>query len=140
MSQPFTNPSENALRTLLANARTVAVVGLSGRPGRAATYVSRYLHQAGYRLFPIHPQSDTVFDLPVHRRLADVPEPIDVVLVFRRSEDTPPIARDAAAAGAKVLWLQSGITHPDIPPIAENGGMTLVMDRCIMMDHQALLG
>lgn len=128
------------LEAILRSARTIAVVGLSSDPGRDSNSVARYLQRAGYRIIPVNPYEDEVLGERAFPSLADLPEPPDIVDVFRRSEHTPEVARDAVSIGAKVLWLQSGIVSEDSRRIAEEGGLAYVEDDCIRTVHQVLLG
>jgi uncharacterized protein len=107
------------------------VVGLSSRPYRASHGVASYLQLAGYRVIPVNPNETEVLGERAYGSLTDVPEAIDVVDVFRREEHTPPVARDAVAVGARLLWLQLGIANDEARRIAEEGGLAVVMDVCI---------
>ena len=124
-------PSDPELRALLGDARTIAVVGLSSDPRRASNRIARYLQGKGYRVVPVNPNETEVLGEPSYASLRDVPDPVDVVDVFRRPEHTPDIARDAVAAGAKLLWLQSGIVNDEARRIAEDAGLDVVMGVCI---------
>jgi uncharacterized protein len=130
------------LRELLRRTRTIAVVGLSANPERPSNQVGWYLHQQGYRLFGINPMCRVpeVFGVPVLPSLEKVPEPVDIVDVFRRAEYTPEVAREAVAVGARALWLQLGIRSAEARSIAEAGGLRYVEDRCLKVDHARLLG
>jgi len=130
------------LRELLRQTRTIAVVGLSANPERPSNQVGWYLHHQGYRLFGINPlcPSPEVFGVPVLPSLEDLPEPVDLVDVFRRPEYTPAVAREAVAVGARALWLQLGIRSAEARAIAEGGGLAYVEDRCLKVDHARLLG
>ena len=126
-----TNPSDDSLRSLLANARTIAVVGASSNPEKASYGIMRRLQQAGYHVVPVNPRETEVLGERAYASLADIPEKVDIVNVFRRSEDTPPIADEAAAIGAKAIWLQSGIENDDTAARAKAAGLVTVMDACI---------
>jgi predicted CoA-binding protein len=134
--------TDDELRELLSQTRVIAVVGLSANPDRASNQVAWYLHHQGYRLFGVNPNcpQPEVFGVPVLPSLDQVPEPIDIVDVFRRPENTPAAARDAVAAGARALWLQLGIRSPEARAIAEEAGLAYVEDRCLKVDHARLLG
>ena len=121
---------------ILEQARTIAVVGLSAKPERESNSVSRYLQDAGYRVIPVNPAEDEVIGEKSYASLRDIPDPVDIVDVFRRSEHTPPIAEEAVAIGAKVLWLQLGIRNDEARRIAEEGGLTYIEDSCIRTQHQ----
>jgi predicted CoA-binding protein len=133
--------TDGQVRDLLRRARTIAVVGLSADPTRASFRVAAYLQRQGYRIIPVNPMlAGPVLGEPPYARLSDVPLPIDIVDVFRRPEQVPPIATDAVAVRAGTLWLQRGIRSDAGAAIARAAGLTVVMDRCLMVDHQALLG
>ena len=134
--------TDEELRKLLLDTRVIAVVGLSANPDRPSNQVAWYLHHQGYRLFGINPRSpeQEVFGIPMLPSLDQVPEPIDIVDVFRRPEHTPPVARDAVAAGARALWLQLGIASAVSRSIAEDAGLAYVEDHCLKVDHARLLG
>jgi uncharacterized protein len=128
-----TNPEERELQLLLGEAETVAVVGLSSKPDRPSHGVARYLQAHGYRIVPVNPKETEVLGEPAYASLLDLPAElrIDVVDVFRRSEDTPEIARQAVQIGAKVLWLQEGIVNEEAYRIATEGGLEVIMGVCI---------
>ena len=133
-------PEDRELRILLGEARTIAVVGLSSRPGRPSLDVAAYLQQRGYRIVPVNPRETEVLGERAYPSLRDIPEglAVDVVDVFRRAEDTPPIARDDVAIGAKVLWLQDGIVNEEAYRIATEGGLEVIMGVCIRRTDQRL--
>lgn len=126
-------PSDAELRSILGDVHTVAVVGLSSKPGRDSLRIARYLQRKGYRIIPVNPNETEVLGEPAYPSLLDVPEDvrIDVVDVFRKAADTPPIAEQAVTAGAKVLWLQDGIVNEETRRIAEDAGLTVIMGVCI---------
>jgi predicted CoA-binding protein len=134
--------TDDDLRQLLLDAKTIAVVGLSANPDRPSNQVAWYLHHQGYRLFGVNPKcpAPEVFGVPLFPSLDQVPEPIDIVDVFRRPEHTPGVAKDAVAVGARALWLQMGIRSDEARAIAEAGGLAYVEDRCLKVDHGRLLG
>ena len=117
-------------RDILQSARTIAVVGASRDPGKAGGSVPAGLQRRGFRVIPINPYADTLFGEKVYRSLLDVPEEVDIVDVFRPSADAPAIARQAAAIGAKALWLQLDIRSDQARRIAEAAGMEYVEDEC----------
>ena len=133
-------PLDGSRRTpaeILAGARTIAVVGASPKPWRASHEVMRYLLEQGYRCVPVRPRDcDEVLGVRCVASLAEVGEPIDLVDVFRRSEVCAAVAREAVAAGARVLWLQSGIVSEDARRIAEGSGLGYVEDECTMVVHR----
>ena len=128
---PHQNPSEQALRELLTRARSIAVVGASSNPERPSNGIFSKLLRAGYRVVPVNPQESSVLGQPAVASLGEVTGEIDIVNVFRRAELTPEIADAAVAAGAKVLWLQSGIWNEEAARRAQVAGLTVVMDDCI---------
>jgi predicted CoA-binding protein len=133
-------PDDESLRSILDDAKTIAVVGLSSKEHRDSHGVARYLQRAGYRIVPVNPKESEVLGEHAYATLADIPAEVevDVVDVFRRAEETPPIARAAVERGAKVLWLQDGIVNDDSRTIAEGAGLTVVMGTCMMREHQRL--
>jgi predicted CoA-binding protein len=124
-------PSDQELRSILGEAKTIAVVGLSSKSNRDSYQVSEYLQHKGYRTIPVNPNETEVLGEQAYASLLDVPEKVDVVDVFRRAEYTPEIAEQAVKIGAKVLWLQDGIVNEDAWRIAQEGGVDVVMGVCI---------
>jgi predicted CoA-binding protein len=121
---------------ILADARTIAVVGASPKPDRPSHGVMRYLLEQGYRCIPVRPRGcDEVLGVPCVRSLAEIEEPIDLVDVFRRPEACPEVAREAVAAGARSLWLQLGIVSPEARRIADAAGIDYVEDECTKIVH-----
>jgi predicted CoA-binding protein len=133
------NPDRQEIRNLLDQARTVAVVGLSDRPYRTSHVIATALQCYGYKVFPVNPNlRGPVLGEEPYERVADIPARVDIVDVFRRSEKVMPVAKDAVAAGAKVLWLQSGVINEEAAAYATQHGLTVVMDRCIKVDYASL--
>ena len=132
------NPSDNEIEQLLSNASTIAIVGASGNPERASYGIMQKLQSVGYRVIPVNPRETEILGERSYPSLLEVPEPIDIVDVFRRSEDTPPIADEAVKVGAKALWLQSGIANTEAATRAKAGGLTVVMDACLATLHVLL--
>ena len=128
---PHVNPDDQQLRDLLTSVRTIAMVGASSRTDRPSHGVMKILLDAGFRVIPVTPKEESVLGRKAYASLADIPEPIDVVDVFRRAEETPAVAEQAVKVGAKVLWLQLGISNDEAARIASDGGLTVVMDKCI---------
>jgi predicted CoA-binding protein len=131
-------PSDRELRSILGEARTIAVVGLSSKPHRDSHDVSEFLQQKGYRIVPVNPNETEVLGEKAYPSLLDVPEKVDVVDVFRRAEHTPEIAEQAVKIGAKLLWLQDGIVNEDAWRIASEGGIDVVMGACIRRTKRRL--
>jgi predicted CoA-binding protein len=120
---------------ILRDFRTIAVVGLSRDPAKAAHAIPARMQQAGFRVIPVNPNLESVLGEKAYEALKDVPEPIEVVLVFRPSAEALAIARDAVAVGAKALWLQQGITSEEARSIAEAAGLLYVEDRCMGVER-----
>ena len=143
--QPQDNPAEDreaaidrAVAETLPRMRNIAVIGLSPRAERDSHRVSAYMQQAGYRIFPVNPQhaDAEILGEPVHTQLSDVSEPIDTVVVFRRSHQTDEPIDDAIAAGAETVWLQLGIVNPVGLERARAAGLRAVENRCLMVEHR----
>ena len=120
--------------------RTVAVVGLSDDPGKASYRVSAYMQAQGYRIVPVNPGVETVLGEKSYASLAEVKEPVDVVNVFRLPKFIPGVVAEMLALGLKNLWVQTGIVNRAAAEMAEAGGIRVVMDRCIMVEHRVLRG
>src|SRR3954470_17983645 len=134
----YTNPPDSELKRLLTEATTIAMVGASSNPDKTSHGIMQKLQSVGYRVIPVNPRETEILGERSYPSLIDVPERIDIVDVFRRSEDTPGIADEAVTIGAKVLWLQTGITSEDAAARAKAGGLILVMDTCIGATHSLL--
>ncbi len=128
------------LRRILAESRTIAVVGLSQNWHRPSNFAAKYLKHHGYRIVPVNPAYDEVLGEKCYASLAEIPFAVDVVDCFRRTEDIPPLAEAAIAIGAKVLWLQLGVINLDAAQRARDAGLDVVMDRCIKIEHARLMG
>jgi predicted CoA-binding protein len=136
----YKNPNADEIKHLLEESRNVAVVGLSDSPYRTSHAIARILQSWGYRIFPVNPNlTGPVLGEEPYASVPEIPEPIDIVDVFRRSEKVAPIAEDAVAAGAKALWMQSGVVNEEAARYAEEHGLTVVMDRCIKVEHARLV-
>lgn len=136
-----TNPSEEEIRDLLQDSQTVAVVGLSDRPYRTSHAIARVLKDVGYKIYPVNPNLDgPVLGEDPYDSVQEIEAPVDIVDVFRRSELVMPVAKDAVAAGAKALWMQSGVVNEEAASYARDHGLVVVMDRCIKVDHARLVG
>ena len=126
------------IRAILREAKTIAVVGLSPDPSRDSHGVARYLQLHGYRIVPVNPTATELLGETSYASLRDIPFPVDVVDVFRRSDAVPAIAEEAVQIGAKALWLQLGVISQEGADTAERAGLRVVMDRCIMVEHRHL--
>lgn len=131
----FENPSRDEIKGILEKAGNIAVVGLSDKPDRTSHMVAAAMQDRGYRIIPVNPAgADTILGEKRYNSLAEVPEPIDIVNVFRRSEFCAEVAEEAVKAGAKVLWLQQGIISEEAAEIAGKAGLQVIMDRCIKVE------
>jgi uncharacterized protein len=128
------------LRRILGTNRTIAVVGLSADWFRPSYFAAKYMLAHGYRVIPVNPKYPEILGQRAYASLRDIPEPVDMVDVFRRSADVLPIARDAAAIGAKTLWQQLGVVNLEADALARGAGMASVMDRCVKIEHARLFG
>jgi len=132
------NPSDQALKQLLTDATTIAMVGASSNPDKASHGIMQKLQRAGYRVIPVNPKETEILGERSYPSLVDIPERIEIVDVFRRAEDTPGIADEAVTIGAKALWLQTGIVSEEAAARAKRGGLVVVMDACIGSTHSLL--
>jgi predicted CoA-binding protein len=128
------------LRRILASTRTIAVVGLSADWYRPSYFAARYMQEHGYRIIPVNPKYPEILGERCHPSLADIPDEVDMVDVFRRSEDVLPIARQAVEIGARTLWQQLGVANGEADRIARESGLDSVMDRCVKIEHARLFG
>ena len=128
------------LRRILAQSRSIAVVGLSAHWYRPSYFAAKYMQDHGYRVIPVNPSYADVLGQRCYPSLTAIPGPVDMVDCFRRSEDIVPIAREAVAKGAKVLWMQLGIRNDEAAGIALDGGLDVVMDRCVKIEYARLFG
>ena len=132
----FANPDAQARCALLKNIRTIAVVGLSPNPARPSHGVSQAMQRYGFRVIPVHPAAREILGEKVHPRLADIPEPVDLVNVFRSAEFIDGVVDECLALGLRAIWIQEGIVNEPAARRAQAGGMTVVMDRCIYRDYR----
>lgn len=132
----FENPSREQIKEILESMKTIAVVGLSDNPERTSHMVSAAMQNQGYRIIPVNPVAKgPILGEKCYPSLLDIEEPVEIVNVFRRSEYTPEIAEQAVQIKAKVLWLQQGIINEEAAEIAQKGGLTVIMDRCIKVEE-----
>ncbi|MDD5251061.1 MAG: CoA-binding protein [Patescibacteria group bacterium] len=132
--------SDEQIRDILTNYRTIASVGLSSKPDRPSFGVASYLKEKGYRVIPVNPNETEVLGEKAYPDLESVPEPVEIVQIFRRSEAVPEIVEAAIRRGAKVVWMQDGAGNPDAAKRAEAAGLVAVVDDCMMREHRRLLG
>ena len=128
--------SADPILDILQHYKTIAVVGLSSNPMRPSHGVSEYLQSAGYRIIPVNPNEREVLGEKSCARLEDVPERIDIVDIFRRPEEVPPVVESAIRIGAKVVWMQLGIANEAAAQKAQAAGLTVVMDACLLVEHK----
>jgi uncharacterized protein len=131
-------PSNEELTQLLTSARTIAMIGASSNPDKPSHGIMQRLQAVGYRVIPVNPREIEVLGERAYPSLSDIPVPVDIVDVFRRAEDTPALADEAAKIGAKALWLQEGIVSEEAAARAKAAGMIVVMDACIAATHSML--
>jgi predicted CoA-binding protein len=137
----FTNPTDEQRAQLLKEAKTIAVVGLSDKPERTSYMIAEALQHAGYRIIPVNPMlKGPVLGEKPYMSLTEIKEPIDIVNVFRRSETVLPVAEEAVKIGARSIWMQLGVVNEEAAELASEHGLTVIMDRCIKVDHAILLG
>lgn len=132
---------DEEIKQLLCDCRTVAVVGISPREDRPSFGVASYLKSKGYRIIPVRPDGENILGERVYKTLSEIPSEIsiDIVDIFRRSEEVPPIVEEAIQRGAKAVWMQEGVLHAKAGERAEKAGLKVVMDRCIKKEHHRLL-
>jgi len=128
------------IQRVLLGARTIAVVGLSANPLRASNFVGFYLKRHGYRVIPVNPRESEILGEVSYPSLSDVPDPVDVVNVFRAPDALPAIAREAVAANAGALWCQFGVINEEGARIAQEGGLDVIVDRCLKIEHARYAG
>lgn len=134
----YLNPGDPELHDLLKRSNTIAVVGLSPKPHRDSNRVAAYMQEKGYRIIPVYPRGEEILGEKVYRRLVDIPVPVDIVNVFRRSEEVVPIVKSALVIRPAAVWLQLGIENEEAARMAQDGNIMMVMNRCIMAEHRRL--
>jgi predicted CoA-binding protein len=135
----YQHPSDQEIANILKTCKRIAVVGLSNKPDRASYQVAKYMQEAGYEIIPVNPVVDEVLGMKAVKSLSDLDGEVDIINVFRRSEETVPVALAAARTNAKVFWLQLGIINEEAGEIAAKAGMKVVMDKCIKVEHHRLM-
>jgi predicted CoA-binding protein len=132
---------DEEIKDTLRHFKTVAVIGISPKEDRPSYIVASYLKSKGYQIIPVRPDGEEILGEKVYHSLSEIPKEIgvDVVDIFRRSEDAPPVVEEAIQRGAKVVWMQEGVIHKEAGKKAEKAGLKVVMDRCMKKEHQRLL-
>jgi predicted CoA-binding protein len=135
-------PIENAetIRKILAETKTIAVMGASPKPGRDSGTIAQFLIEKGYTVIPVNPLYKEVLGLTCYPDLKSIPQRVDLVDIFRRSEEVAPIVEEAIGIGAKFVWMQLGVVNPGAAARAERAGLKVVMDRCIAIEYRHLIG
>jgi predicted CoA-binding protein len=134
----FENPSREHIKEILANAGNIAVVGLSDKPDRTSYMVAAAMQSRGYRIIPVNPNATEILGEKCYASLSDIPEPVDIVNVFRRADQVVPVAEEAVKIKAKVFWLQLEIVNEEAARIASEAGLEVIMDRCIKVEDAIL--
>jgi len=131
---------DDEIKSMLGRCKTIAVVGISPKEDRPSYTVASYLKSKGYTIIPVRPDGETILGEKVYHSLQEIPPEvkIDIVDIFRKSEDVPPVVEEAIQRRARVVWMQEGVIHPEAGAKAERAGLQVVMDRCIKKDHQRL--
>ncbi len=132
---------DDEIKDVLCNSKTVAVVGISPKDDRPSYIVASYLKSKGYRIIPVRPDGEEVLGQKVYHSLMEIPRDVevDVVDIFRKSEDVPPVVEEAIQRGVKVVWMQEGVIHKEAGAKAEKAGLKVLMDRCVKKEHQRLI-
>lgn len=130
--------NDQEMREILLSANTVASVGLSSNDQKESYWIVAYLMDQGYKFYPVNPKADEILGAKVYKSLSDIPDKIDVVQVFRRPEDVPPVVEEAIKIGAKVVWMQEGIVNEDAAKMAREAGLQVVMNACMRATHKRL--
>ncbi|ABO50840.1 CoA-binding domain protein [Desulforamulus reducens MI-1] len=135
----YNNPSDEKIKELLSQFKTIAVVGLSDKPHRDSYKVAQYLQQHGYRIIPVHPRVQEVLGERAYKTLAEIPDQVDLVNVFRKSEETPQVVEEAIPLKPQAIWLQLGISNEAAAKLATNAGLAFIQNKCIKVEHARLL-
>lgn len=134
------NPSTEEIKRILSENKTIAVVGLSPKWNRPSHFAAKYMKEHGYKIIPVNPGYDTILGEKCYKSLLDIPEPVDIVDIFRRSKDVPPIVDDAIRIGAKVVWMQLTVVNEEAAQKAREAGLEVVMDRCVKIEYGRIFG
>ena len=132
--------SDKEMKEILLSAKTVASVGLSSNQEKESYWIAAYLKEQGYRIIPVNPTATEILGEKAYPDLSSVPEKVDVVQVFRKPEDVPPVVEEAIKIGAKVVWMQEGISHEESAKKAREAGLQVIMDACMRATHRRLIG
>lgn len=135
----MSNPTDEKIKGMLANAQVIAVVGHSDKPYRTSFQIANYLRQVGYKIYPVNPTIDEVYGEKSYASLAEIPEPVDIVDVFRRSEYLYEVVQDSITAGATAVWSQLGVVDVSAAESAKEAGLDMVMNLCIKIEHRRLI-
>lgn len=131
---------DNEMKEILLSARTIAIVGVSSDPEKDSYWIASYLKEMGYRIIPVNPTAEEILGEKVYPSLSEIPDKVDIVQVFRKPEDVPPVVEEAIKIGAKVVWMQEGISHKEAAQQARAAGLQVVMDACMRVTHRRLIG
>lgn len=132
--------NDQMMKDILLSAKTIASVGLSSNTGKESYWIAKYLKDQGYRVIPVNPTADEILGEKAYPDLESIPETIDVVQVFRKPEDVPPVVDSAIKVGAKVVWMQEGVVNEEAAQTARQAGLQVVMDACMRATHRRLIG
>lgn len=140
MTEELQAVSDERIRQILKETKTIATVGFSRSPSKPSHYVPKYLADHGYEVIPVNPYADEINGAKAYPDLDAIPQAVDLVQIFRPSADVPPHVDQAIEIGAKVVWMQQGIRHEPAATKAREAGLEVVMDKCMMVEHRRLLG
>jgi len=132
--------SDKEMKEILLSTKTIASVGLSSSDEKESYWIVSYLKEQGYRIIPVNPKATEILGEKVYASLSDIPDKVDVVQVFRKPEDVPPVVGEAIRIGAKVVWMQEGIVNEEAAQKAREAGLQVVMDACMRATHRRLIG
>ena len=132
--------SNKLMKEILLSTKTIASVGLSSNPSKESYGIVQYLKDQGYRIFPVNPTATEIMGEKAYPDLSSIPDTVDVVQVFRKPEDVPPVVEEAIKIGAKVVWMQEGVVHEGAAQKARDAGLQVVMDACMRATHRRLIG
>lgn len=136
----MTTTDTDTIKRILTEYKTIAVVGLSPKWNRPSHFAAKYMKEHGYKIIPVNPGYEEILGEKCYKSLLDIPEPVDIVDIFRRSRDVPPIVEDAIAIGAKVVWMQLTVVNEEAAQRARDSGLEVVMDRCVKIEYGRIFG